>query len=359
MALSSTGPSGAWAERIRASMADGLALPAECYRDPALFELELDRVLRPGWHVVARWDELPEPGDYASLDLCGEPLLLVRDDTRRLRLFSRVCTHRAHVLVEGRGNARRFTCPYHRWAFERDGQLAAAPLMEDAPGFDRAHCALPEIRTEEWLGFVFASLDPDAVPLGASLAPLERELEPLGLAEFETAGVLDFDSPWNWKVLVDNFMESYHHLGPHVGSFQQTNRAQDTYCNQDLSGPFSLLENPGLAGEPSFRVVHVFPTALLAVYQDLPVGSWYEMQIRRHDHFHLRIHMLAAPGIARDAAGAAELLNRARDVHGEDIAVCDAVQAGIASRLWRPGRLNPREGALVRFQHYLRECLMA
>jgi phenylpropionate dioxygenase-like ring-hydroxylating dioxygenase large terminal subunit len=346
-----------WVERLRSSLRDGSALPAECYRDPALFELELERVLRPGWHAVARWDDLPEPGDYASLDLFGEPLLLVRDDARRLRLISRVCTHRAHVLVEGSGNARRFTCPYHRWAFERDGRLAAAPLMEDAPGFDRERCGLPEVRTEEWLGFVFACLDPDAPPLAPSLSVLEGELAPLGLAGFETAGILEFDSPWNWKVLVDNFMESYHHLGPHVESFQKTNRAQKTYCNGKLTGPFALLENPGQDDAPSFRVGHVFPTTLLAVYQGLPIGAWYEMRIDRHDHFHLRIHMLASPEMARDRTIAASLVETARDVHLEDIAVCDGVQRGIVSRLWRPGRLNPREGALVRFQQHLLGCL--
>lgn len=353
----SGGDRGEYADLIRGSLGEGRTLPAQCYREPALFEVECERVLRPGWHAVARWDDLPEPGDYSSLDLLGEPLLLVRDEARCLRVFSRVCTHRAHVLVEGSGNAKRFTCPYHRWAFELDGALAAAPLMDDAPGFDRSRCGLPELRTESWMGFILVSLDPEASPLAPSLEALERELAPTGLAELETAGAIDFDSPWNWKVLVDNFMESYHHIGPHTESFQKTNRAQATYCNETLEGPFALLENPGHGGAPTFRVAHVFPTLLFVAFEGMPIGSWYEMQIEGRDRFRLRVHMLASPEIARDPKQAAALVESARHVHLEDIPVCEGVQRGIESRLWRPGYLNPREGALVRFQRHLLERL--
>ena len=112
-------------------------MPAGCYTDEAFWQAELEGVLRPGWHAVARADELPEPGDYRSLTLFGEPLLLVRDEQRRLRAFSRVCLHRALPIVSGEGNAKRFTCPYHRWSYELDGRLCAAPFMEEVPGFVR------------------------------------------------------------------------------------------------------------------------------------------------------------------------------------------------------------------------------
>ena len=147
-------------ETIRRGIAAGHGLPAACYRDPEFLELEREHVLRPGWHAIARWDDLPNPGDYASVDICGEPLLLVRDDAGTLRVFSRVCRHRAHTVVEGTGNATCFTCPYHRWTYGLDGVLRAAPLMDGAVNAD--NCGLPELRTEAWLGFVLVTLDPDA-----------------------------------------------------------------------------------------------------------------------------------------------------------------------------------------------------
>ncbi|MBW2282511.1 MAG: aromatic ring-hydroxylating dioxygenase subunit alpha [Deltaproteobacteria bacterium] len=346
-----------FARLIESNIAAGQTLAAECYRDPDYFQLELERVLRPGWHAVARWDDLPNPGDYRSVDLCGEPLLVVRGNDRQLRVFSRICAHRAHPVVEGSGNTKRFVCPYHRWSYDLDGRLAAAPLMEDTPGFSRENCGLPELRTDTWQGFTLVSLDPAAEPIAGQLKALDEFLEPHGFAAMETVGTLDFDSPWNWKVLVDNFCESYHHLGPHVESLHKTNPAGGTYPIEGLDGPFALLENPGTQGNPDFYVGLVFPTLLFAVFRGNPIGTWYEMQIDRHDSFRLRIHMLAAPGVIGedDVDGMKAIFT---EVHVEDIGVCDAVQAGLQSRLWQPGPLaRPYEGVLGRFHRYLLERL--
>jgi phenylpropionate dioxygenase-like ring-hydroxylating dioxygenase large terminal subunit len=342
--------------RLRGSAEGARALAADCYRDPEFFALEIEHVLRPGWHAVARWDDLSEPGDYAAVDLCGEPLMLVRDDERRLRVFSRVCRHRAHTVVEGRGNTKRFVCPYHRWTYGLDGGLRTAPLMNGTAGFDVARFGLPELRTDTWQGFVLTSLDPDAAPVSTQLSALDEKLAPHGLAEMVTVGVLDFDSPWNWKVMVDNFMESYHHIGLHPLTLQKTNLAKDTYC-MDLEGPFSLLENPGTAGAADFYVAQVFPTLLLALFRGTPVGSWYEMQIDRHDHIHLRIHILAAPDFAADESRRKLLGEVTRTVHMEDIPACERVQRGLGSRLYEPGPLSRHEGALNRFHRHLAERL--
>lgn len=346
-------PQPRYLESIRRSLDERRALAAACYRDPEFFALETERVLRRGWHAVARWDDLPEPGDYASFELCGEPLLLVRDAAGTLRVLSRVCRHRAHTVVEGAGNARRFVCPYHRWSYELDGQLASAPLME----LGREACGLPELRTESWQGFVLATLDASCDPVSKALGALDALLAPLGFAEMRTVGVLDFESPWNWKVLVDNFMESYHHMGPHADSLQRSNPARDTYPIDELEGPFSWLVNPGAKGAASFYVAQVFPTLLMAVFEAPATGAWYEMQIDCHDHFRLRIHMLAAPELADQPDAVQGLLAAARQIHLEDIEVCDAVQRGLQSRLWEPGQLNPREGALTRFYRHLAERL--
>jgi phenylpropionate dioxygenase-like ring-hydroxylating dioxygenase large terminal subunit len=340
-------------ESIQRSIAEGRALDAECYRNPAWFELERERVLRPGWHAVARWDDLPEPGDYRALDLFGEPVVLVRDAERQLRVFSNVCRHRAHTVAQGGGNAKRLVCPYHRWAYELDGRLATTPLMD----VERERCALPEVRTDRWQGFVFATLDPESDPISKQLGALDERLARFDLASMHTADVIEFDSPWNWKVLVDNFMESYHHLGPHVESLHATNPAGDTYSDETLQGPCSWLVNPGQKGAPDFYVVQVFPTLLMAVVDEVMSGTWYEMQIDRHDHFHLRIHLLGSAEFAQDTEARQGMREMLTGIHLEDIEVCDAVQRGIQSRLWQPGSLSEQESALARFQRYLAECL--
>ncbi len=343
-------------QALRESDKSGHTLAADCYRDPAMFELEVEHVLRPGWHPLARWDELAEPGDYKSVDLFGEPLVVVRGEEGALRVFSRVCRHRAHTIVEGTGNTRTFVCPYHRWSYGLDGALRAAPLVKGSPSFDSKQFCLPELSTELWQGFLMVSLERDPVPFAAPLTALDERLASYRLGQMKSLAVLDFDSPWNWKVMVDNFMESYHHLGPHANSLQKSNPAKGTYC-ADLEGPFSLLENPSTSGKEDFLVAQVFPTLLFFVQQGSAVAGWYEMQIDRFDHFHLRIHTFAVPEIA-EVEGAADMANQlVSEIHLEDIPVCESVQRGLSSRLWEPGPLTHYEEALARFHRYLEERL--
>ena len=114
------------------------ALPARYYHGAEHFELERERIFQREWHAVARFDHLPDAGDYRAIDLFGEPIVLVRDEDSRLRALSRICRHRAFPIVEGEGNAKRLTCPYHRWSYDLRGQLRAAPCMEAVAGFDPA-----------------------------------------------------------------------------------------------------------------------------------------------------------------------------------------------------------------------------
>jgi len=329
------------------------ALSRECYIDPDFFALEIEHVMKPGWHAVARAGQLPDAGDYHCVDLFGEPIVVVRDDSGRLRSYSRVCRHRAFPIVEGDGNTRRFVCPYHRWSYDLQGALKTAPLMEDVDGFERKDCRLPELPLEQWLGFVFVSLDPNAKPLAPQLAPLVDLFGPQRMADLETVDTLVYDSPWNWKVMVDNFMESYHHLGIHSDNLQHTNPAKGTFA-MDLDGPFAVLENPAVDGELPFWVAQIFPTMLLALFRgDSPMGTWYEMKIDRHDHFELHIHLLAAPEIANNEDFANFFRTSAREIHAQDIAMCEGVQKGLHSELWQPGRLSQQEKALWLFQRYL------
>ncbi len=337
----------------------GRALPSECYLDERFFQLEVERVLRPGWHAVGRTEDLPDVGDYRAVDLFDEPLVLLRDTERRLRAFSRICLHRATPLVEGSGNAKRLVCPYHRWTYDLDGRLRAAPFMDRVPDFDRDAYHLPELPLEEWQGFVMVSTDPGAEPLARRMKPLDELLDQVGFRDFVRADVLEFDSPWNWKVLVENFMESYHHQGPHVKTLQRTNPAVGTYA-LDLEGPFGVIENPAVEGASPFWVFQVFPALLFAVTRgDIPVGSWYEMQIDGIDHFHLKIHLLLPKEAAADPSTVKLVREVLTKIHLEDIPACDAVQRGLRSALWQPGVLSRHERTVQLFHRYLLQRLTA
>ena len=235
-------------ERVTAALVHASTLPPRAYTDPAVWAREADAIFRRDWVCVARAEQVPSPGDYVAVDLLDQPVIVIRGDDGTIRALSNVCLHRAMPLVSGTGSTRWIVCPYHQWSYGRDGSLHTAPLMDDAADFDIEQCRLPQLAVEEWQGFVFVSMDPDAVPLAPQLEPLAERLAPYGLDDLVIADTIEFDSPWNWKLLVENFMEAYHHIGPHRDTFQVSNPAKDSFVVDNEGGPWSLLYMPGAAG---------------------------------------------------------------------------------------------------------------
>jgi phenylpropionate dioxygenase-like ring-hydroxylating dioxygenase large terminal subunit len=114
------------------------------------------------------------------------------------------------VINDGAGNCKAFTCPYHLWTYGLDGRLMGAPAMEQSVGFDKSEFCLPSMKVELWNGFIFMNFDPDAPPLAPTLTGAEEALENYDL---ENAVTIVDDAPvlpWNWKVMLENFIDGYH-----------------------------------------------------------------------------------------------------------------------------------------------------
>ena len=152
-------------------------MPAGFYTSPEFLALEVDELFRREWMCIGRVEEAAAPGDYWTVDLLGEPLLVVRAEDGGLRVLSNVCRHRGMPVANGRGNAHHLRCSYHAWTYDLQGRLQRAPFIEGRGDFDGESCALPEIATEVWQGFLFVNLDGRASPLAPrleGLVPLVR-----------------------------------------------------------------------------------------------------------------------------------------------------------------------------------------
>ena len=136
--------------------------------DQAVFDAEMRAIFERCWLYVGHESEVREPGDFRTRIVCGRPVLFCRDKPARLRVFLNTCRHRGAVVCrEAEGNAKRFTCFYHGWTYDRDGKLYAIP-GQDAypPNFDRSQYGLqPPPRVDSYRGFVFLNFDAAAVPL--------------------------------------------------------------------------------------------------------------------------------------------------------------------------------------------------
>ena len=258
-----TADAGGVYDDVASDPARARALPARAYADLAVFAAEVERVLRGGWLPVARESQLPLPEDYLATTLASAPVLVTRDAAGALHVLSRVCRHRGMPVTEVSGNGPTLMCPYHLWRYGLDGALLSAPAMQGSDVFDTKACGLPRVRHATWGGWIFANLDGQAPDLAPQLAPLSARLAAIGPEDYVTVDVITFDSPWNWKVMVENFMESYHHIGPHGASLQHTNPGLGTYAGEG-GDAFAILENPPADAEhDAFVVACVFPTAMM------------------------------------------------------------------------------------------------
>ena len=333
------------------------ALPREAFISADVFAAEIECVLKAGWLPVARSSAIGNPGDYLCVDLLAMPLVITRDRHGGVHVLSRVCRHRGMPVVEGAGNRADFSCPYHLWRYDLDGRFLFAPAMDKSATFDPANCDLFSIAHEEWGGWVFANLSGTAQPLAPQLAPLTARLSGANPAQFVTATTLEFDSPWNWKVMVENFLESYHHIGPHANTLQPFNPAFGTFATDD-AGEFTILENPPASPDgDAFVVACIFPLTLISITEsEIPWGVWYEFVALEQERFLLRIHLLMTPAQAAVSALVTRIAEIVRAIHIEDIAVCSGVQRGLNSPLYRSGPLSHLEGCLWHFHRFLQRC---
>jgi choline monooxygenase len=187
-----------------------LTLPPAFYTSEDFFALERAHIFEKEWLCLGRAEEVPNPGDYFATEMLGEPLIVVRGEDGGIRVLSNVCRHRASTIVEGRGNARHFVCPYHAWTYGIDGRLATAPYMDRVAGFDVDRHPLPELASATWQGFVFVNLDGKAPPLAPRLAALDDLLRNQHPAEMTSQWTRAYPCDANWKCVAENALEAYH-----------------------------------------------------------------------------------------------------------------------------------------------------
>jgi phenylpropionate dioxygenase-like ring-hydroxylating dioxygenase large terminal subunit len=214
----------AWAARIRAQMdyewgregpPEGFPalppIPTGRYTDPDFFALERERVWKRSWLLVGREEDLAEPGQFATFDRTGSPLLIVRGHDRVLRAFFNTCQHRGAPVVRAAcGKARQLRCQYHSWTYDLDGSLVAVPDRRDFSELDESQRSLKSLRCESYAGWIFVNEDPQAPALFDWLGPVADEWSVLRGGELRSVARREQRVPCNWKIAADAFLETYH-----------------------------------------------------------------------------------------------------------------------------------------------------
>lgn len=187
----------------------GRSLPGPLYTEPALHDLDLALLWHRQWVFVGTVAEIPEEGDYLTVDLGTVSVMVLRDDDGVVRAFRNVCRHRGARLVEGRGSVGNIVCGYHRWTYDTTGALRHAPQLPE--GTDVSCLGLRVVHLREVAGMIFVNLgqEPttDIDDVAAVVAPY---LAPHALERTKVAAQVDLVEHANWKLTMENNRECYH-----------------------------------------------------------------------------------------------------------------------------------------------------
>jgi phenylpropionate dioxygenase-like ring-hydroxylating dioxygenase large terminal subunit len=342
-------------------------IPMAAYGSQALYDLEVKHLFRPNWLLLGRGDQVAQPNSYLSIDLVGEPLLLCRDGAGELHVFSRLCPHRGMELVEGSGQAKTLVCPYHSWSFDLAGPCKRAPLMEGNACFDPIAHGLRQVRFEVWNGFVFVNLDGTAAPLAPQIKPLADMLAEYDLDDLVTCHTVEWgEVDIDWKMMLENSVECYHHIGTHAKSLQNTYPAELSWTEPDTENfmvSYSVSRAEGqavgddltaLINSNTNRLITIFPYNRLSVrrvsttqMQILPLGP---------GRIRLRTNILLPRATAQgpEAASLIEAhVNRSRVIVAEDLDMCRRLQRMASSQSMAVGPLSTFEEPVWRFYRFL------
>src|SRR5262245_17197403 len=192
-------------------------IPAPWYIDPRVLELERRTVFSRSWQMVGRTDQLSEPGQYITIEVSGEPIVVVRGSDGVLRGFFNVCRHHAAaVLVEPEGRAANLRCPYHGWTYSLEGELKGTPDFAGVCDFDRSRSGLAPVDTCSWEGWVFVRLASGGPTIEECLRPsLVDQMSRAGLQKLRWMDRRHYSLNCNWKVFVDNYLDGGYHV-PHL-----------------------------------------------------------------------------------------------------------------------------------------------
>jgi phenylpropionate dioxygenase-like ring-hydroxylating dioxygenase large terminal subunit len=361
----------------RAALADSLKpfgqsrmLPRAAYTDQAVFEWEKQNFFGGGWLCVGRSEQIANPGDQRAESAGTGSVLLTRDDDGAVHAFANTCRHRGHELLPcgGSANHKMIICPYHAWTYDLKGDLRAAAGYKGQRGFATRQFGLIELPCAEWNGLVFVDGSGEAPPLADGLRGLDEVLAPYEMSRLVTAGVHEYDSPANWKILTENYHECYHCPSIHpelcrvsppksgenydkpgtwVGGTMDLRPGMTTMSLDGTSQgvPLRGLDATGLR---TVIYVNVFPNILISPHPDYVMV--HRLMPLAADRTRIECSWAFAPeAVSRPGFDPSYAIDFWDLTNRQDWSACESVQRGLSSPHAVPGPLNPAEDAVYQF----------
>lgn len=337
-------------------------IPSPWYFDERIARLEAEKVFARAWQVAGRADQVAEKGQFFTVQLGDEPVVVARGEDGVLRAFYNVCRHHAAAVVTQEcGIAKQFRCPYHGWTYGNDGALRGVVEFEGVCDFDRSKNGLAPIAADTWENFVFVNLDSAAGPLKEFLADVPELVAPLQLTKkLNFFDRRTYTLNCNWKVYVDNYLDGGYHV-PHAHKglssvIEYTSYTIENFeraCLQSSPLTSNSKSEKGVASTRQGRAFYlwIYPNFMINAYEgvmdtNLVLPLAVDKCAVVFDYYFSDVSQKAG---RRNAAS----IKVSEKVQDEDMAICDAVQRGLASRAYVSGRLSVRREAGEHLFHRL------
>ena len=200
------------ADRVSAWVAacrPGWSLPGPFYSDQAVYHADIERIWRRGWLFAGHSCEIPKPGDYFTLQVDTDSVVIIRSENGAIHGFHNICRHRGSLICdEPSGHAKKLVCPYHQWTYGLNGNLLACRGMPSELDKSQFHLKQVHVRELDGLLYIsFAKRAPDFEPANRAISPLTR---PQGFPRAKVAKAVDYLVKANWKLIWENNRECYH-----------------------------------------------------------------------------------------------------------------------------------------------------
>ncbi len=356
------------------SLADEvLELSTSTYTDPDLFAQERTRFFRDYPQFVGPSSLLPNVGDYFAFDDTGIPLFVIRTQDGGLNAFVNACSHRGAPIVDGRGTQTRlFSCPYHGWTYDLDGQLRGVPYQD--PGFcgmDKASKSLKRVAVAEKDGLIFALPNPQLnFDIDEILGGIGATLSGFDFAGHHLFGTKRMDVAMNWKLNMDTFHEFYHFnaLHPETIAKMSYNNIAHYYQygrNHQMSAPTRLIDNYRDKPETEWNtrqclslVNYLFPNSVIFVVEDhFQTFRLYPVD-QNHSVVYHSMYLPQAPKDEEQQQFYAEYFQMINDVVvNEDYALGQRIQRGLTPGLERTVTIGRNEPGVQNMHRQIADVL--
>jgi phenylpropionate dioxygenase-like ring-hydroxylating dioxygenase large terminal subunit len=367
-------------------VSDAHGLPSAYYVDPGTAAAERQHVFFEQWAGIGFAKDVPSVGDAMPIDFLGAPLLALRNRDGRVQVFENVCRHRGMMLVKEKTRiSGRICCPYHSWCYDLDGKLLSTPMVGGPglnwhPEVERGALGLLRLRSAVWCDVIFVNVSGTApafeevhADLMARLQQFDQRLYHGGAESSFSLGVTA-----NWKLAVENYLESYHlpTVHPQLNRYSSINDHYNIVEYGKFSGQGTRIYKPTLdaAGRrcPDFaglsaqwdtgaEYVGVFPNVLLGMHRDHAFAIVLAAEGMERTREQVEIYY-ASPEVQTEAY--APLRGRYADlwkaVFAEDIAVVEGMQRGRHAPHFDGGRFSPVMDAPTHvFHHWVASQLVS